>query len=131
MSRVAFHSGRTGAGAAYRSDASGSSHARFMRLSAMIQAPLALIGGWFIIGLAGKTYAEARAELAHPLPALTLIALILCVSRHARYGMDTIIDDYVHDRDLHRLAMTANLWATRGFAAMWVIALVLIAAPKP
>ena len=83
-----FKSGRTGPGGGYVSDRSGSRHAEFMRLTAKFQAPLALFAGWYIVGLAGKSYEAARAELAHPFPALVLIAFIVSVSQHARYGME-------------------------------------------
>lgn len=130
MTQTTFKSGRTGRGATYVSDASGSQHARFMRLSAMIQAPLALFAGWFIIGLAGKSYEQARAELAHPFPALVLIAFIAIVSRHARYGMESIIDDYVHDDALRQKALLANKWITTTFGVVWVLALLFIAARR-
>ena len=125
-----FISGRTGRGAAYVSDSSGTAHARFMRLSAKALAPLALFAVWFIVGLAGKPYEAARAELARPFPALVLIAFIVIVSKHARYGVETIIEDYVHDAALKEKALTVNKWLTLAIGAVWALAILLIAAPK-
>jgi succinate dehydrogenase / fumarate reductase membrane anchor subunit len=130
MTQSTFKSGRTGQGGAYVSDKSGSYHTEFMRLTAKFQAPLALFAGWFIVGLAGKSYEAARAELAHPFPAIVLIAFIASASQHARYGMESIIDDYVHDRALKQKAMLANKWLTTAFGAAWILALLLIAAPR-
>ena len=65
-----FISGRTGRGAAYVSDASGAAHDRFMRLSAGALAPLGLLAAWYVVGLSGKSFEEARAEIGRPFPAV-------------------------------------------------------------
>jgi succinate dehydrogenase / fumarate reductase membrane anchor subunit len=49
---------------------------------------------------------------------------------HARQGMDDIIEDYVHDKVLKAQAIVANTWASRAIAAIWVLAILLIAAPR-
>ncbi len=57
-----FDSGRSGPGAAYVSDHSGSSHARFMRRSAWALAPLGALAAWYVAGLVGAPYEAARAQ---------------------------------------------------------------------
>ena len=97
-----FKSGRTGSGAAYVSDHEGSPHARFMRLSAYALAPLGVLSAWWLAGIVGKSYD----------------------------GMIEIIVDYVHDEELKQRALCANKWAARAIAAIWTLAILIIAAPK-
>lgn len=125
-----FESGRTGPGDAYVSDRSGSPHAQFMRLTSYALIPLGALSAWWILGLAGKTLEGVRAEIGKPIPALVLLAFGAVGMIHARQGMDDIIEDYVHDEALKTRALVANLWASRVIAALWVVAILLIAAPK-
>ncbi|MBM3562806.1 MAG: succinate dehydrogenase, hydrophobic membrane anchor protein [Alphaproteobacteria bacterium] len=125
-----FNSGRTGSGDAYVSDRSGSPHAQFMRLTSYALIPLGALSAWWILGLAGKTLEGVRAEIGRPIPALALLAFGAVGMVHARQGMDEIIEDYVHDEALKTRALVANLWASRVIAALWVVAILLIAAPK-
>ena len=129
-SRTQFISGRTGRGSAYVSDLSGAEHDRFMRFSARILAPLGVVSAWLIAGLAGASFEEARARLAHPIPALTLIAFITLGAFHARYGTESIITDYIHDPALKERALVVNKWALRTIPALWTLAILLIAAPS-
>ncbi len=129
-SRTEFISGRTGRGAAYVSDVSGAEHDRFMRLSARALLPLGLLAAWFIVGLSGKSFEAARAELAHPFPALALIFFIAIAAPHARVGVELIIEDYVHDAAQKELALRVNKWASIAIALLWTLAILLIAAPR-
>lgn len=125
-----FISGRSGKGAAFVSDHSGSLHALALRHSAKALAPLGLVSIWFIAGLAGKSYEAARAELGRPLPALVLIAFICIAAYHARLGMETIVEDYVHDDGLKAKALLVNKWLTIAIAAAWTLSIMIIAAPR-
>jgi succinate dehydrogenase / fumarate reductase membrane anchor subunit len=129
-SRTEFISGRTGRGAAYVADRSGVAHDRFMRLSARALLPLGLLSAWFFASLAGKPFEAARAELAHPFPAIVLIAFIVVSMLHARVGAESIILDYVHDAALKEKALLANKWASIAIAVLWTTAILLIAAPR-
>ncbi len=125
-----FISGRTGRGAAYVSDASGAAHDKFMRLSARALAPLGLLAAWYVVGLSGKSFEEARAEIGRPFPALVLIAFIAIATVHARKGVELIIEDYVHDDETKEKALRVNKWASLAIAVLWTLAILLIAAPK-
>jgi succinate dehydrogenase / fumarate reductase membrane anchor subunit len=125
-----FESGRSGKGAAFTSDHSGSLHALAMRHSARALAPLGLLSVWFIAHLAGKPFEAARAELGHPFPAITLIAFICIAAYHARLGMEIIVEDYVHDEALKAKALTVNTWLTIAIAVSWTLAIMIIAAPR-
>jgi succinate dehydrogenase / fumarate reductase membrane anchor subunit len=125
-----FDSGRSGRGGAYVSDRSGSLHARFMRRSAWALAPLGTLAAWIIVGLVGAPYEAARAQLGSPFPALVLIAFIGVALWHARLGVDTIVEDYVHDQALKAKAIAANKWLTLAIGVVWALSILLIAAPK-
>ncbi|ATQ68313.1 MULTISPECIES: succinate dehydrogenase, hydrophobic membrane anchor protein [Methylosinus] len=125
-----FESGRSGKGAAFTSDRSGSLHALAMRHSARALAPLGLLSVWFIANLSGQSYEAARAHLGRPLPAITLIAFICIASYHARLGMETIVEDYVHDEALKARALQINKWLTVAIAASWTLSIMIIAAPR-
>lgn len=129
-SQSRFISGRTGRGEAYSSDASGAAHDKFMRSSAVLLAPLGLLAGWYVARLAGMSYEAARAELAHPLPALALIAFAVVAMPHARTGAESIIVDYVHDPVLKERALAANKWASLAVALLWTVSIMLVAAPR-
>ncbi|MBY6241718.1 succinate dehydrogenase, hydrophobic membrane anchor protein [Methylosinus sp. Sm6] len=125
-----FESGRSGKGAAFTSDHSGSLHALAMRHSACALAPLGLLSVWFIAHLSGQPYEAARAELGRPFPAIALIAFICIAAYHARLGMETIVEDYVHDAALKRRALTVNKWLTIAIGATWTLSIMIIAAPR-
>lgn len=125
-----FESGRSGKGAGFVSDRSGSLHALAMRHSAKALAPLAVLTAWFVVGLVGEPYEAARAELARPLPAITLIAFIVVVGYHARLGVENIIEDYVHDEALKAHALRLNTWLIVATAAVWTVSILIIAAPR-
>ncbi len=126
-----FKSGRTGQGAAYVSDHSGSPHAKFMRLSSYALVPLTIFAAWDLIEIVGQPYEAARAVLGRPFPALVLVAFVVVGMIHARLGANEIIEDYVHDAELKEKALLANKWASLGLAVLWVFAILLIAAPSP
>jgi succinate dehydrogenase / fumarate reductase, membrane anchor subunit len=127
---MSFKTGRTGRGAAYVSDKSGSHHALRMQWTSRALAPLGVIAAWYVADLAGKPYEAARAALAHPLPALALIAFIIVSAYHMALGAETIIEDYVHDEAMKARALIANKWLSVAIGAVWVLGILLIAAPK-
>lgn len=125
-----FKSGRTGRGDAFVSDRSGSPHARFMRLTSYALMPVGALSAWFLMGIAGKPLEAVRAEIGRPFPAIVLILFAVIGMIHARQGMNEIIEDYVHDEALKAKALEANKWSAYVIAAVWVIAILFIAAPR-
>ncbi len=125
-----FKSGRRGQGPDYVSDHEGSVHARFMRLSSYVLAPLGVLSAWWLAGLVGKSLEGVKAEIGRPFPALVLVAFGVVGMIHARQGMTEIIEDYVHDAALKEKALYWNRIASIAIAAAWTLGIMLIAAPK-
>ena len=122
-SRTEFNSGRTGRGAAYVVGSSPApTHDKFMRLSAHALLPLGLLAAWFIVGLVGQVVRGGSRRNWPTFPALVLIAFIAVAMPHARKGVESIIEDYVHDEALKEKALLANKWAVdrhRAFFGPW------------
>lgn len=81
-----------------------------MRVTSIALLPLSIAFVWIVLSLLGKDYAEARAELGRPLPALLMLLFILSGVYHMKLGMQSIIDDYVHSTHLKDLSLIANLF---------------------
>lgn len=125
-----FKSGRIEGGPAYVADRSGSTHAKIIRLSAFVLAPLGVLALWEIAALGGKSYEGVRAEIGSPLVAFVLIAFIGAALFHARLGVDNIIEDYVHDEHLKAKAMAANVWLVRLIGLLWALSILGIAVSR-
>lgn len=130
MSRSSFKSGRTGRGRAFVSDRSGSHHAELMRLTSYALLVLGLPAIWFIVGAVGKSYDEMRLMLGRPFPAIALVAFAGVAVYHMMLGAQNIIDDYVHDERLKAISLDVNKWLSLGVGAVWVLAIMMIAAPR-
>ena len=123
-----FISGRTGPGSAFVSDRSGATHDRFMRLSSYLLLPLGVAVCCLLASVAANpSYAEARAIIERPVAAIALIAFIIVGMPHALIGAGSIILDYVHDARKKALALVANTIVAILIAAIWALAIALIA----
>ncbi|MDQ6703794.1 MAG: succinate dehydrogenase, hydrophobic membrane anchor protein [Pseudomonadota bacterium] len=89
---------------------SGTTDAWNMRVTSVVLIPLSIAFVAIVLSLLGKDYAAARAELGHPLPAILMLLFILSGVFHMRLGMQSIIDDYVHDAHLKEWSLIANLF---------------------
>lgn len=82
-----------GLGAAH----SGVHHFWVQRVSALALAPLSM---WFLVSLLGLLGDTSRGEVAlwflDPINAMVTALLMVALFVHARLGMQTIIEDYVH-----------------------------------
>lgn len=82
---------------------------------------------WLVVSFAGADRAQIAATLSNPFIAILALALIASPLIHMRIGMGEVIDDYVHDPKLYRLAMTLNTAFVVIIAAIAAISVVVLA----
>ena len=85
----------------------GTGHFVKQRGSAIALAVLVL---WFIVAairLGGLEYGATQAWLAEPYHAIMMLLFVITAFYHARLGLQTVVEDYVH----HELSKMATLLA--------------------
>lgn len=95
----------------------GTTEAWLVHVTSVALIPLTLGFIWLMIDLLGKDYNGVRAELAHPIPAILLLAFIFAGIVHMELGMRSIIVDYIGGQ-LRSWALAANTC----FAALLALA---------
>ena len=85
----------------------GTTEARLVHLTSVALVPLSLGFVWLMLDLLRKDYNGVRAELAHPISAILLLAFILAGVVHMELGMRSIIADYIGGQ-LRGWAFAAN-----------------------
>ncbi|MGA8601898.1 MAG: succinate dehydrogenase, hydrophobic membrane anchor protein [Beijerinckiaceae bacterium] len=103
---------------------SGTHHSWHMRVTSVALMPLSILFVWILVSLAGKDYNAVRATFADRfLPATVMILFILTSAYHMRLGMQTIIEDYVHDEPIKTWSIIANLLFSVlvGFAGLFAV----------
>ena len=101
----------------------GTGHFIVMRVTSVALAIVLTIFLVIIVALVGEPYEIVRATLASPLAALVMAAGVLATTIHMRLGMQTIIEDYVHDDLVKLVLLTANAlfaWGV-GLACLFAI----------
>jgi succinate dehydrogenase / fumarate reductase membrane anchor subunit len=94
------------------------------RLTGMANVLFLIFFVWLVVRLAGAERAEMVAVIANPFVAIVLALLMVNVAMHMRIGMREVIEDYLDEERINRLALLLNdLFA----AAIALIALVSIA----
>jgi succinate dehydrogenase / fumarate reductase, membrane anchor subunit len=102
---------------------SGTADAWAMRVTSALLVPLSIAFVAIVLSLLGKDYAAVRAELRHPLLAILMLFFILTAVFHMKLGMQSIIDDYVHDAHLKEWSLIANLVFSAGIGLACVYAM--------
>jgi succinate dehydrogenase / fumarate reductase membrane anchor subunit len=90
---------------------------------------LAVLGPWFAISAAlylRGGFDQARTFLSQPLAAVAAILLVLAVFYHARIGMQTVIEDYIHKAGARTALALLNTFVAIAFAAAGVFAILKI-----
>jgi succinate dehydrogenase / fumarate reductase membrane anchor subunit len=95
----------------------GTTDAWLVHVTSLALVPLTLGFVWLMLDLLRKDYNGVRAELAHPIPAILLLAFVLAGVVHMELGMRSIIVDYVSGRP-RAWALAANTC----FAALLALA---------
>lgn len=88
---------------------SGTQHAWGMRVSSAALTLLTIAGVWLALALVGKSYAEVREIFGHRvMPGTIVILFVATTLYHMKLGMQTIVEDYVHDEAAKTWALMAN-----------------------
>lgn len=82
---------------------------------------------WLVVSFADADRAQMAATLSNPFIAIMALILIASPLIHMRIGMGEIIDDYVHDPKLYKLAMTLNTAFVVIIAAIAAISVIVLA----
>jgi succinate dehydrogenase / fumarate reductase membrane anchor subunit len=67
-----------------------------------------------LVALKDADHGRVVAALASPWVVVPLFFFILANALHMRLGMQNIIDDYVHDKTMKKLAVAANIFFSYG-----------------
>lgn len=102
----------------------GTGHFFWQRITALANIPLAIFFLAVLIAHSGADHARVAAFLSRPLIAVLMLLLVLSGIYHARLGMQTIIDDYVHGKKTKCLSLILNDTFTFAIAAGCVAAIV-------
>jgi succinate dehydrogenase / fumarate reductase membrane anchor subunit len=78
------------------------------RMTAVSNIPLVIAFAIIVVGLVGRSHAEALSIVSHPLIAILLVLCFISVTNHMRLGMQIVIEDYVHDKGWKIVALIAN-----------------------
>jgi len=103
---------------------SGTGHFWLQRLSALALVPLSM---WFLVSLITRLiHADASSIsqwLHQPLVALAVASLILALFIHARLGIQTIIEDYIHSHTKKIVALLILNVLTYGLGGASLLAI--------
>ena len=98
---------------------SGTQHNWAMRVTSAALTALTVAGVWLALALVGKPYEAVRDIFAHRVtPGVIVVLFVATTLYHMKLGMQTIIEDYVHEE----AAKTWSLMANTFFCALLGVA---------
>jgi succinate dehydrogenase / fumarate reductase membrane anchor subunit len=106
----------------------GSGHWYAQRISAVA---LVILGLWFVASLAmlgpGAAHESVTHWLGSPFAATMAVLLVLVTGYHAQLGMQVVIEDYVGDKGLRTVVLTAVNFMLVTAAILGVLAVLRLA----
>lgn len=100
-------------------------HWWLQRLTALVMIPL---GVWFVLQfisqLAGAERADVAAWLENPFVAIALVVFLVAMLIHAKLGIQTVLEDYVHTHTRKIVLLLINQFLFIGLAIVSVFAVV-------
>ncbi len=110
----------------------GSGHWYSQRLTAVA---LVILGLWFVASLAmlgqGASHSAVVHWLGSPLPATLAVLLVLVAGYHAQLGMRVVLEDYVGDKGLRTVLVTAVNFLLITASLLGVLAVLRLALGVP
>ncbi len=101
----------------------GTGHFIMQRLTAIALIPLSL---WFVYSLLNVAVSPDSAKielwLSGEFNACLLIVMLIAVFYHAKLGLQTIIEDYIHCPCMKITTLIANIFVNFAFAAISILA---------
>lgn len=99
---------------------SGTREAWLIHVTSIALVPLSLYFVWLVLRLTRLDYNGVRATLAHPVPAILVLAFVLAGILHMELGMRSVIVDYVEGQARGwALAANACFCALMAFACAY------------
>jgi succinate dehydrogenase / fumarate reductase membrane anchor subunit len=106
---------------------SGTGHFWLQRVTAVANVILAVAFIAIVLQLIGDPYEAAIAKLRNPLVSLLILLFVISALIHMRLGMQTVIEDYLHDEGAKIAAVIGNTFFTILVGGAAVIAILKIA----
>jgi succinate dehydrogenase / fumarate reductase, membrane anchor subunit len=110
----------------YGSAKSGTEQFWRQRLTAVANIPLTIAAVIILIMLLGRNQAATAQILGSPAVTIILTLFIISVVTHMRIGVQTIIEDYVHDDSAKLTLVMANTFYCVAVGAVAIYALLKI-----
>jgi succinate dehydrogenase / fumarate reductase membrane anchor subunit len=110
----------------YGSAKSGTEQFWRQRLTAVANIPLTIAAVIILIMLLGRNQAATAQILGSPAVTIILTLFIISVVTHMRIGVQTIIEDYVHDDSTKLTLVMANTFYCIAVGAVAIYALLKI-----
>ena len=107
----------------YGSAKSGTEQFWRQRLTAVANIPLTIAAVVILIALLGRNQAATAQILGSPAVAIILVLFIISTVVHMRIGVQTIIEDYVHDDSAKLTLLMANTFYSFAVGAVAIYAL--------
>jgi succinate dehydrogenase / fumarate reductase membrane anchor subunit len=101
----------------------GTEHFFRQRLTAIANIPLVIAAILIMIAAIGRNHAAVVQILGSPLVAIVLLLFILSVCYHMKLGVQTVIEDYVHDEGAKLALIIANIFFSCAVALSCVYAI--------
>lgn len=101
----------------------GTDHFWRQRLTAIANIPLLLSFVLLVVGLTSADYESVIEVLSSPFVAIIMVLVIVSALVHMRLGMQTIIEDYIHDEKMKLALLIGNMFFTVfiGFSCIFAI----------
>ena len=97
------------------------------RISSVALIPLVVLAIPPLARTMGEGYEAVLATYGNPFNAVVMALLILVTFRHLQHGLQTVVEDYVHDKIWRTGLIFANTWFCGLMAALGVFGVAKIA----
>ena len=101
----------------------GTDHFWRQRLTSIANVPLLLYFIWLLISLNGASYIEVIAELSSPFTTIVLLLVMVSGLVHMKLGMQSVIEDYVHNEGTKIAWIISNTFFTYCIGAISIFAI--------